>query len=277
MGELARRILTASLLLPPVLAAIWFGGVWFLVLLAVVGVALTWEWSQLFGAPPPPPPLLASLHIAALIGVGVFLFDDFFFEPQSLIIIGLSCIGSLMIAWLTDRDKGLAFFGPIYLITPLVLIADLRADESLGALAVLVFLSLVWASDIGAYFFGRLIGGPRLFPKVSANKTWAGAFGGLLASMLAGSVAGIFIGVSEGVVLSLWGGVISIATQTGDFLESAIKRRYNLKDMGSLLPGHGGFLDRVDGLIVAIFVFYILVFAQGWPESSAAEIFLKYN
>ena len=277
MGELARRILTVSLLLPPVLAAIWFGGVWFLVLLAVVGLALTWEWSQLFGAPPPPPPLLVSLHIAALIGVGVFLFDDFAFERRSIIIIGLSGLGSLVIAWLTDRDKGLAFFGPIYLITPLVLIADLRADESLGALAVLVFLSLVWASDIGAYCFGRLIGGPRLFVKVSANKTWAGAFGGLLASMLTGYSAGVFIGVGEAVMLSLWGGVISIATQAGDFLESAIKRRYNLKDMGSLLPGHGGFLDRVDGLIVAIFIFYILVFAQGWPESSAADIFLKYN
>ena len=174
MGELARRILTALLLLPPVLAAIWFGGVWFLVLLAVAGVALAWEWSQLFGAPPPP--LLASLHIAALIGAGVFLFDDFAFEPQSLIIIGLSCLGSLVIAWLTDRDKGLAFFGPIYLITPLVLLADLRADESLGALAVLVFLSLVWASDIGAYCCGRLIGGPAPISEGFSQQDMGGRF-----------------------------------------------------------------------------------------------------
>ncbi len=274
MQELSRRVLTACLLLPPVIAAIWLGGVWFLTLLMLVGLALAWEWGRLFDASPPP--LLASLHVAALFGAGVFLIEDLAFEPQSLLVIVLACLGSLVIAALSGHAKGWALIGPVYLIMPLVLLADLRSDESSGGLAVLLFLLMVWASDSGAYFSGRLIGGPHLLPKVSPHKTWSGALGGLLTSMMAGYGAGILIG-GDNLILSLWGGLISLATQAGDLLESLIKRRHGLKDMGFLLPGHGGFLDRVDGLIVAIFVFYILIFAQGWPESSAAKIFLDYN
>ncbi len=279
MNELTRRILTACLLLPPVLAAIWAGDLWFLALLMLAGLVMIWEWNLLLGSPP----LLISLYVAALFGAGVFLFQSFVFQPRSLLVIFLASFGALVLAWLLERTKSrikkyvksMAFFGPIYFITPLVLLADLRGDQNLsvlGACALLIFLLMVWASDIGAYFTGRTIGGPLLWPKISAQKTWSGAVGGFLASMLVGYGAGFLIGGSW--QLLLWGGLISVATQAGDFLESFIKRRHNLKDISALLPGHGGLLDRVDGLLIAVFVFYLFMLTQGWPESSAASIFL---
>jgi phosphatidate cytidylyltransferase len=126
-----------------------------------------------------------------------------------------------------------------------VSLAWLRADPATGRRATLFLLAAVWASDIGAYAAGRLLGGPRLAPAISPAKTWAGALGGLSASALAGLAIGA-TGWSAAI-----GALLSVAAQLGDLLESWLKRAARIKDSGALIPGHGGLLDRLDGLVAA--------------------------
>jgi len=120
---------------------------------------------------------------------------------------------------------------------------------------VLVF-AVAWSSDIMAYFVGSLVGGPKLWPRFSPNKTWSGFFGGLMAGATAGVIMAAWLDM--GALTPLWGGVLglaaALATMAGDLWESALKRRFGVKDAGTLIPGHGGLLDRVDGLMFAVVV-----------------------
>jgi phosphatidate cytidylyltransferase len=144
-----------------------------------------------------------------------------------------------------------------YVVLAMVALAWLRADPAGGRPALIFLVAVVWCSDIGAYLAGRLIGGRKLAPSISPGKTWSGAAGGLLAAVAGAEV-----------VAALWNGrpgpamlaaiVLGVASQLGDLLESAVKRRFGVKDSSHLIPGHGGLLDRLDGLMAAAVV------AGGW-------------
>ena len=122
------------------------------------------------------------------------------------------------------------------------------------AIAAIWILLVVWASDIGAYAAGRLIGGPKLAPRISPNKTWAGLIGGVLAAAVtSASFVATLDGADPGPA-SLLGGALAIVAQAGDLVESWVKRRFGVKDTGTLIPGHGGLLDRVDALLAVILV-----------------------
>ncbi|WP_371815541.1 phosphatidate cytidylyltransferase [Erythrobacter sp. JK5] len=172
---------------------------------------------------------------------------------------GISPLGE--IAWL--------FFGAAYVSAAALALIQVR--RSYGALEVaLVFLLPVIAVDVGAYFAGRAIGGPKIAPRISPSKTWAGLGGGALAASivaLAHELAGFGPTASEqlsvsGVSLALVAGsLIAIIAQTGDFFESWMKRRAGMKDSGSLIPGHGGFFDRLDGFLAVFFVLFVVAVA----------------
>ena len=117
-----------------------------------------------------------------------------------------------------------------------------------GAVAIFWLLAVVWATDIGAYAFGRMIGGPKLAPSVSPNKTWSGAVGGFASAVAISTAVAWGFGVQITAGLVVLAGVLSIVSQSGDLFESGLKRHYNVKDSGSIIPGHGGFMDRFDGL-----------------------------
>src|ERR1019366_3892015 len=137
-----------------------------------------------------------------------------------------------------------------------------RLDQVWGFVALILILLVVWGTDIGGYFAGRGIGGPKLWPRVSPKKTWAGAVGGFAASLvIAGGFAAFGLGKTG--PLLLLGAMLSIASQLGDLFESAVKRRFGVKDSSQIIPGHGGLMDRLDGLVAAVVLAAIFGFLRG--------------
>ena len=144
-----------------------------------------------------------------------------------------------------------AMSGAVYAAAALFGPALLRRDPQWGVTALSFLFATVWATDILAFFSGRTIGGPRLWPRVSPNKTWAGAIGGLLGGLAAGVAVAYASGVGELALAGVMGLVLSVLAQAGDLLESAVKRQFGAKDASHLIPGHGGLMDRLDSFIVA--------------------------
>jgi phosphatidate cytidylyltransferase len=138
----------------------------------------------------------------------------------------------------------------------------LRHDPANGLAIVFWLLAVVWSTDIGAYFAGRIIGGPKLAPSISPKKTWAGLGGGMLAATVAGLIAAK-VGGDEPLRLGAASAALAIAAQAGDLFESSLKRRYGVKDSSALIPGHGGVLDRIDGLLAVALVFGGVSFMTG--------------
>jgi len=156
------------------------------------------------------------------------------------------------------RDDGVdAAYGVLYLGWPIALLIWLRdVDSPMGLYWTVLVFAVAWSSDILAYLVGSTVGGPKLWPRFSPNKTWSGFIGGLIAGMVAGGVMAAWL--EMGRLSVFWGAVLglaaALATMAGDLWESALKRRFGVKDSGTLIPGHGGLLDRVDGLMFAIVV-----------------------
>jgi phosphatidate cytidylyltransferase len=141
----------------------------------------------------------------------------------------------------------------------------LRHDAVKGFVALTFVLLIVWVTDSGGYFAGRGIGGPKLWPRVSPKKTWAGAIGGFVASL---AVAGVFAALDLGKAgpLVMIGGALSVVSQLGDLFESAVKRRFGVKDSSQIIPGHGGLLDRLDGFVAAVAIAALFGFLRGGAD-----------
>ena len=145
----------------------------------------------------------------------------------------------------------------------------LRDAPEHGLAAVVVVFAIVWGTDSGAFFVGRAIGGPKLWPAISPKKTWAGAVGGLVAGIVIGLVVAGLARVSVAPGLALVSAFLSLASQAGDLSESAIKRHFGAKDSGIIVPGHGGMMDRVDGLVFAVAAAVIIGLLHGGPAHLA--------
>jgi phosphatidate cytidylyltransferase len=157
----------------------------------------------------------------------------------------------------------------------------LRRDTEMGFVGLLFVFAVVWATDIGGYFVGRTVGGPKLWPGVSPKKTWAGAAGGLSASVAAAAIIAAFDPHKEIAALALkigplavLGAVLSIAAQFGDLFESAVKRRFGVKDSSHLIPGHGGLMDRLDGFIAAIVLAAIIGLLRSGSDGIARGLMI---
>jgi phosphatidate cytidylyltransferase len=146
-------------------------------------------------------------------------------------------------------------WGVAYVGLPCIALTWLRADPAAGQTNILLLILVVWATDIGAYLAGRRLGGAKLAPRISPGKTWSGAAGGLFAA--------IFVGFCVAPRAALVAAGLSIVAQAGDLLESGIKRHFGVKDSGWLIPGHGGLLDRLDGVLAASLLAAALAFGKG--------------
>jgi phosphatidate cytidylyltransferase len=220
--DLRVRVLSAAVLGPIGIAALWLGGTAWEALIVLLAIGMATEWTTISRA-----------------------------------------------TRLRHRQTSLAILaaGILYLLPATIALIWMRADPEAGRANVLFIVLVVWASDIGAYLAGRLFGGPRLAPLVSPGKTWSGAAGGLICAALVGVAATALgsPGTSGYAALhaATVAGALGIAAQIGDLLESALKRQFGVKDSGWLIPGHGGLLDRLDGMLMAAPLAAILILTLG--------------
>ncbi len=235
-----QRVISAVILAPLPLAAIWYGGAYLAVLTALAAAVMAWEWARLCGGGRVAPSglvligaALAAVAAAALWGLAAGLAAAF--------------AGAALAYALTRRLRAL---GVLWIALPCVVLLWLA--EACGRATVLWLFAVVWATDIGAYEIGRRVGGRRLAPRWSPGKTWAGLVGGTGCAALAGWAAAQLLAVAPAWPLILASAGLAIVEQFGDLAESVAKRRFGVKDSGGLIPGHGGLLDRLDGLLAAI-------------------------
>jgi phosphatidate cytidylyltransferase len=259
---LGPRIITAVIGIPLLLALLWLGGTWWVLLAAALLVLATMEFAVLRALTRPAE---VTLTIAALLAFTIIAI-----APRApvgwiamvwavvLVILGLMPILRTGVSTSSPSPSPAAsvILGVAYLAVPLGLLARWRLD--LTALSVLAFLIVIWANDVAAYFVGLAVGRHKLAPRISPGKSWEGAIGGLAGGLAAGLLvaAWLLLGRSQS---ALWAVAVTGVSQAGDLFESALKRRAGIKDSGRLLPGHGGVLDRFDGVLLAAPVAYVLL------------------
>jgi len=168
--------------------------------------------------------------------------------------LALLIAGALAVGFLSrgQGDGRLAAFGVLWIGLPCLAMVWLAGDPAAGRATIFWIFAVVWATDIGAYAVGRTLGGPPLAPRLSPNKTWSGLVGGVICAALAGIVAARLLDLSLLSPLPLLSGLLAIVAQSGDLAESMAKRHFGVKDSSGLIPGHGGLLDRLDGMLAVI-------------------------
>jgi len=256
---LRQRILSALILGPAALAAAWAGSWAFVALVLLGGVLLGWEWVRMcLGRWGLGGWVLSLAAAAAAIAAKIAPLEGLWLIPVAAIL-----------APLLQRQLGRSPLwlagGSFYILLPVMSLVWLREQ---GGETLFWLLLLVWATDIGAYAAGRTIGGPKLMPKVSPNKTWAGLIGGMVSAALVGLGMALWLPNGPGpIVLSGLSAALAVVAQAGDLAESSIKRRFGVKDSSNIIPGHGGVFDRVDGLLTVapLVAVLCLVFGGGLP------------
>ncbi len=253
------RVLSAAILAPLGVLGAWLGGALLATLAILAAAGMGWEWGRLtdrgrFGA--------RGLLVAATEVAGASLAALGWPEVG----VGALLAGAIArLAWPTGEVGAnlWAAIGVLWIGVPCVAILWLASDPGAGRATVLWLFALVWATDTGAFVVGSWGGGPRLAPRLSPKKTWSGALGGLAAAAVVGAITANLLGISTFSPV-FWASIgLSVAAQFGDLAESAAKRRFGVKDASGLIPGHGGLLDRLDGMLAVLTAAAILALSRG--------------
>ena len=245
-SNLLLRTISALVLAPIVLGAIYLGGTAFAVLLAAAGLAMTYEWDRLCGGTGYSAP--AIFHGAVVVAVAVMA--DEANAILALVAIAAGTVAAGLAAQRLARSAIWQAAGVLYAGFPILALVLLRGDPVDGRAVVLWLFGVVWATDIGGYIVGRALGGPKL-TRISPNKTWSGLAGAVALAAAAGTAIAVALAMGPWVRFATFAALIGLIAQAGDIGESWVKRCRAVKDSGSLIPGHGGILDRVDGLVTA--------------------------
>lgn len=255
------------MLAPIVVLAVWYGDLWrglpFLVLISAALALLANEWSLMSVARSP---LRVALAITVTLLATLFAGYLGHYRVAWGLLPAAAVISAAIARGAAERPADAAF-GAIYLGAPCIALAWVRLSAPEGRDWTILLLAVTWAADIGAFAVGNVVRGPKLWPRFSPNKTWSGFVGALIiamgASVLVAFLSHMRLSVGAAALMGLVGG---LATMAGDLLESVLKRRFGVKDSGDLIPGHGGLLDRVDGLMFAIMAVAgaRLVHLAGW-------------
>ena len=252
------RIAAAAVLIPLAVAIAYAGGWLWTALVTLAAIGLFVEWLAivgLTGATRVTVPGVAALAVAGLcFAIGRL--------DAALIVLSVGFVAVVSIA---PERRGWAAAGFLYAAAAEIASVLVRLDPVKGFAALMFVLLIVWVTDSGGYFAGRGIGGPKLWPRVSPKKTWAGAAGGFAASL---AVAVGFAAFDLGRIgpLLMLSGALSVVSQLGDLFESAVKRRFGVKDSSHIIPGHGGLMDRLDGFVAAVVVAALFGFLRGGAD-----------
>lgn len=266
---LKQRIITALWLLP--LALVGFFGLQGHAFTAFIGLVMAlggWEWARLAGFQGQPERIGFAVAVLVLF---VLLSQSVPALPVLLLALAWWLLAALMVFAYPKSASwwgglfGKLLMGLLILLPAGVALIWLKSQEQANMLILTVML-MVWAADIGAYFSGRAFGKRKLAPAVSPGKSWAGVYGGLLASVLVAAICGLLLGLSIGqlVLFVPAAAVVVLFSVIGDLTESMFKRTAGIKDSSNLLPGHGGVLDRIDSLTAALPLFALLMLLSGW-------------
>jgi phosphatidate cytidylyltransferase len=226
-------------------ALTYAGPIPFAVLVLVCAMVISWEWGRLVRGVAFD---LGFFVHAGAVAAGIVL------AAAGYAALGLAALviaAIILVPLYMGRGARLSALGVFYVGLPAIALLWMRGDEPYGFTAVLFIFAVVWGSDTAAYAAGRTIGGPKLWPRVSPNKTWAGFIGALAAGAASGAIFAALVTDADAVRLILLGTGLAAVAQAGDLAESALKRLFHLKDASDLIPGHGGFMDRMDSLVAA--------------------------
>ena len=253
LNKIVKRVVTALILIPVVVGALYVGFPYLHIGALIFGSLMAWEWSTMI-------PNKNAVVYAVTYSLCIVSAIAFPSAPG----IALLTIGSAFFIWFKAKEenhRGLLTLGVFYITIGFGSVVWLY--NTVGFVDTMWFLLMVWSVDTGGYIFGTTIKGPKLAPKISPNKTWAGLIGGALLSVVVSIVYCWFFSSQQHIVFyAVLGGIIAVVAQIGDLVESHIKRSLNIKDSSNLIPGHGGAFDRVDGLIfTAPLVFLLFKYA----------------
>lgn len=257
MSNLQLRVISAIVLAAVVLAVTWSGGIAFRVLSAFIAGAIFYEWTSMSragaGAARGLPRFVPELFMLAFIGALIA-------GLPTLMLVAFVVVLAVALALLSGLRGGGQWgtAGFVYACLSGLSLAVLRGGDHAGLVAILFLFAVVWATDIFAYFVGRAVGGPKLAPTISPGKTRSGALGGLVFGVIAGLLVAVSAGISGLFAITIVAALLSVVSQAGDLFESWVKRRHGVKDSGWLIPGHGGVMDRVDGLVAAAFALFLI-------------------
>jgi len=256
--NLLMRITVAAVLIPLAVAIAYAGGWLWTALVTLAAIGLFVEWLAIVG--------LAGATRVTVPGVAALAVAGICFAigrlDAALIVLAVGFVAVVSIA---PERRSWAAAGFLYAAAAEIASVLVRLDPAKGFAALMFVLLIVWVTDSGGYFAGRGIGGPKLWPRVSPKKTWAGAAGGFAASL---AVAVGFAAFDLGRVgpLLMLSGTLSVVSQLGDLLESAVKRRFGVKDSSHIIPGHGGLMDRLDGFVAAVVVAALFGLLRGGAD-----------
>lgn len=271
MSDLGPRVLSGIVMVALALGSLWIGGRWFVAFWLIASAAIFWEWIGLAGS--------RRRTLVAAVGAGALAIAASLASNASAEFAVLALVAGALIVGVLERAGRpvWAACGLLYAGALIVSVASLRVSLFGGFQAILWLFAVVWGTDILAYFGGRMIGGPKLWPRVSPSKTWSGFITGVTGGAAAGAVALALTmpqGMQSYIAFALLGLAAGAISQGGDLLESSIKRHFGVKDSSHLIPGHGGFMDRLDGFVAACAVAALLGLARGGSINPATGLLI---
>lgn len=261
------RVASAAILAPLALGAAWLGDWPFTLFWGLAAIAVWWEWIGL--VEPSGRNVLLATGLCALILQGVLVETGNL--SIAIMIVALGVIAAIVTA---GRRAPLVAGGVVYASALLIATVILRDDAAFGFAAIVLLFAIVWGTDIGGYFAGRAIGGPKLAAAISPKKTWSGAIGGTVAGVVAAIAVAAMFSIRNLAMLGIVAFVLSVVSQGGDLFESWLKRRFDAKDASGLIPGHGGVMDRLDGFIFASVAAALIGVARGGLDAPAAGLLI---
>jgi phosphatidate cytidylyltransferase len=254
-SELRLRVMSALVLAALAIGAVWAGGVVFAVFVSIMAFIVFLEWTAIIGLTAFESARIRAA-VAILLLVTVLILLGVWAAMVSLVI--LTALAQVSTARTTQQLANWTAAAVFYCGSAAIALVGLRNGQD-GVAAILLLFAIVWGTDIGAYFVGRKLGGPKLAPAISPGKTQSGAIGGLLIATACAGVIAALTGVFDPFTALFVAISVSVVSQIGDLFESYLKRRFGVKDSGNIIPGHGGMFDRVDGLMPAAIVLFLII------------------